>query len=102
MAARTLLPDRKRGVPDDRVLLVTGASTGIGAATARAAVADGWNVVLSARSEGKLEELAGELGGGRTPGKRRDATRFPDPGGPWEAAPQRFRPIPAAVLNAGL
>jgi NADP-dependent 3-hydroxy acid dehydrogenase YdfG len=45
------------------VLLITGASTGIGARTARRAVEDGWRVVLAARSEDRLSELAGELGG---------------------------------------
>ena len=33
---------------DQRVLLITGASTGIGAATAKAAADAGWSVVLSA------------------------------------------------------
>ncbi|HTA35991.1 MAG TPA: SDR family oxidoreductase [Solirubrobacteraceae bacterium] len=50
---------------DDRVFLITGASSGIGAATARAAVASGWRVVLAARSEDRLRELADELGGDR-------------------------------------
>jgi NADP-dependent 3-hydroxy acid dehydrogenase YdfG len=45
-----------------RTLLITGASTGIGAATARAAVARGWNVALLARSADKLEALRSELG----------------------------------------
>ena len=45
------------------VFLITGASTGIGAETARAAVAAGYRVVLSARSEDKLRALADELGG---------------------------------------
>lgn len=45
-----------------RTLLITGASSGIGAATARTAVAAGWNVALVARSTGKLEALAGDLG----------------------------------------
>ncbi|MGI8943199.1 MAG: SDR family oxidoreductase [Qipengyuania sp.] len=45
-----------------RTLLITGASSGIGAATAKAAAEAGWNVALLARSEDKLESLAGELG----------------------------------------
>ena len=48
---------------DDKVFLITGASTGIGAATAREAVGAGYRVVLSARSEDKLAALSDELGG---------------------------------------
>ena len=48
---------------DGNVIAITGGSTGIGAATARQAVADGYRVVLAARSEGKLNDLAAELGG---------------------------------------
>ena len=47
----------------DPVFLITGASTGIGAATARAAAQAGFRLVLSARSEDKLRALADELGG---------------------------------------
>ncbi len=47
----------------DPVFLITGASTGIGAATARHAVQAGYRVVLGARSEDKLRALAEELGG---------------------------------------
>ena len=47
---------------DGRVLLITGGSTGIGAATARAAVQAGWRVALGARGLDKLEALADELG----------------------------------------
>ena len=48
---------------DEPVLLITGASSGIGAATARHAAEAGWRLVLAARSEDKLRELAEELGG---------------------------------------
>src|SRR4051795_4953436 len=44
-------------------MLITGASTGIGAATARRAVEAGHRVALAARSADKLEQLASELGG---------------------------------------
>jgi len=48
---------------DNPVLLITGASTGIGAATARHAVQGGYRVALAARSADRLDQLAGELGG---------------------------------------
>jgi len=46
-----------------RVMLITGASTGIGAATARAARAAGYRLALGARSLESLQALQAELGG---------------------------------------
>ena len=45
-----------------RVAVITGASSGIGEATARALAAAGWHCVLVARREDRLRTLAGEIG----------------------------------------
>jgi short-subunit dehydrogenase len=47
----------------DRIAVVTGASSGIGEATARALTARGWHCVLVARREERLQTLAAEIGG---------------------------------------
>ena len=57
------------------VILITGASSGIGAATASLFASQGYRVVLAARRIERLEELAAEIrqGGGRA--GRREAER---------------------------
>lgn len=82
------------------VLLITGASTGIGEATARAAVAEGWQVVLGARSEDKLEALAGELGDAARY-RRCDVTDWADQQGLVQEALDGFGGLDAVFANAG-
>jgi NADP-dependent 3-hydroxy acid dehydrogenase YdfG len=88
------------GMTDDRVLLITGASTGIGAATARMAVDDGWRVVLAARSEDKLQALASSLGDGAL-AVPTDVTEWPDNEALVSAALERFGRIDGVFVNAG-
>lgn len=45
-----------------KTLIITGASSGIGEATARAAAQSGWNVALLARSQDKLDAIARDIG----------------------------------------
>jgi NADP-dependent 3-hydroxy acid dehydrogenase YdfG len=88
-------------VADDPVLVITGASTGIGAATARRAVEFGHRVVLGARSEDKLTELADELGDDRALAVRCDVTSWDDQQALVRTALERFGRLDAFFANAG-
>lgn len=83
-----------------KTLFITGASTGIGEATARAAVEHGWNVGLFARSEDKLAKLADELGEHALalPG---DATDLDSQTDALDKLAQQFGSVDAAYANAG-
>jgi NADP-dependent 3-hydroxy acid dehydrogenase YdfG len=87
---------------DDPVLLITGASSGIGAATAREASTNGYRVVLGARRKKELDKLARELGGReRAIARQCDVTDWADVEGLVEAAQSRFGRLDAVFANAG-
>jgi NADP-dependent 3-hydroxy acid dehydrogenase YdfG len=84
------------------VFLITGASSGIGAATARRAAEAGYRLVLAARREEKLRALADELGGpDRALAVRCDVTEWADQQAMAETAIRRFGQIDVAFANAG-
>jgi NADP-dependent 3-hydroxy acid dehydrogenase YdfG len=89
-------------VADLPVLAITGASTGIGAATARRAVEFGQRVVLAARSQDKLDALVDELGGAEHAlAVRCDVTRWDDQQQLVATALERFGRLDAFFANAG-
>ncbi|NHN49871.1 SDR family oxidoreductase [Halostella sp. JP-L12] len=90
---------------DGRTALITGASSGIGAATARTLAADGANVVLAARREDRLAEIADEVEneyGVRAETVPTDVTDEDQVAALVETTVEEFGSLDAVVANAGL
>jgi NADP-dependent 3-hydroxy acid dehydrogenase YdfG len=84
-----------------RTLVITGASSGIGAAVARHAAAAGWNLALGARNAERLDALAAELGPERAIAQVADVTDFDQVQALIDAAVERFGRVDAVFANAG-
>jgi NADP-dependent 3-hydroxy acid dehydrogenase YdfG len=83
-------------------MIITGASSGIGAATARRAVEFGHRVVIAARSQDKLEALADELGGAEHAiAARCDVTSWEEQQQLVATALERFGRLDVFFANAG-
>lgn len=86
-----------------KTFLITGASSGIGAATARHASAAGYRVVLAARSADKLSALVDELGGrDKAVAVTCDVTDFDDQQAMVAAALDAFGRVDVVLANAGV
>ncbi len=83
-----------------KTLFITGASSGIGAATAKAAAQAGWNLGLFARSEEKLNALAAEIGD-KAMVLIGDATDYDQQKEAIEKLVERFGGLDAVFANAG-
>lgn len=84
----------------DRSVVITGASSGIGAATAAALFAAGMKPLLVARSEHKLRDIVGDL-----PGAEVFAADITEDGAPEAAigfAKEKFGRVDALINNAGM
>ena len=89
------------GQGQGKVLFITGASSGIGAAVARQAAAAGWRVALLARRLEKVQALAAELGGAAL-AIEADVTEWSDLERAVARTRDAFGQLDAVLANAGL
>lgn len=88
----------------DKVVIITGSSSGIGEACARELVGRGAKVMLAARRVDRLKQLADELssGGGAVAYHQTDVTKKDEVDALAHATIERFGRIDVLVNNAGL
>lgn len=87
---------------DEKTVIVTGAGSGIGKATALRFARDGYHVVLNGRQVAPLEELAAEIGDDRSLVAPGDVSKKEDAQSVIDAAMKAFGRIDVLVNNAGV
>lgn len=85
-----------------KTILITGASTGIGAACARIGADSGHRLVLAARSKDKLDNLVAEIGEDRALAVACDVTEAKAQAKMFEQAIERFGGLDVVYANAGI
>ncbi len=85
-----------------KIVLITGASSGIGRATAQELVKNGHKVALTARSEDKLNSLVSELGKDNAIAFSADATSFDAQKEVVEKTVAHYGRLDVAFANAGI
>ena len=86
----------------DKVVVVTGASSGIGAATVKQLVASGAKVVFGARRTAKLAEIAADLPADQIAYRATDVTQLADVQALVDLAVSQFGKVDALFNNAGI
>ena len=86
---------------ENKVVLITGASSGIGRETVKVLARNGAKVVLSARRADRLQELAGEIGENAA-WLVSDVTRLEDMQALVSLARERFGRVDVLFANAGI
>lgn len=84
-----------------KVILITGASSGIGEATAKKAAAEGHKVILVARRKERLDQLVNDIGSDKAFGVAADAGDYEQLAQAVEQGVEQFGRLDAVFANAG-
>ena len=87
---------------ENKVVIITGASSGIGEETARTLAKNGAKVVLSARREDRLQKLVAELGGENAAYLKSDVASAEDMKALVALAKEKFGKVDVVFANAGI
>ena len=94
--------NKEKTMAKEKIVLITGASSGIGEATAKTLVNNGHKVILTARREEQLNQLVAELGSDNAMAVAADATDFTALENVVTKGIEKFGRLDVAFANAGM